>query len=188
MSENSEKLARTKLEQVQDHFVLEWGRMSSSWGINRTMAQIHALLFITGEALTVDEIMDQLHISRGNASMNLRDLIDWGIVRRFRRPGERKDTYASDQSAWQMFARIVRERKRREIDPTVGSIKECLSKLDPADDSRQGGHCRDRLNELLEIFELIDTIYQQAISTDTVFESALRDFRSTGQPNFHASR
>ena len=86
----------SNLTKAQDLFILEWGRMSSSWGINRTMAQIHALLFITGQPLEVNEIMERLQISRGNASMNLRELMDWGIVRRFRQPGDRKDTYLSE--------------------------------------------------------------------------------------------
>ena len=86
----------TDLEKAQEQFILEWGRMSSNWGINRTMAQIHALLFVSGVPLEVNEIMDRLQISRGNASMNLRELMDWGIVRRFRQPGDRKDVYISD--------------------------------------------------------------------------------------------
>ncbi len=81
---------------VQEQFIMEWGRMSSSWGINRTMAQIHALLFITGKPYSMDEIIERLHISRGNASMNLRDLMEWGIIRRFRRPGDRKDIYLTE--------------------------------------------------------------------------------------------
>src|SRR5580704_8564320 len=115
--------------EAQDRFILEWGRMSSSWGINRTMAQIHALLFVSGESLEVNDIMDRLQISRGNASMNLRELMDWGIVRRFRRPGDRKDMYSSETDPYQMIARIVRERKRRELDPTADSIREILGSL-----------------------------------------------------------
>src|ERR1700691_1832401 len=110
--------------EAQDRFILEWGRMSSSWGINRTMAQIHALLFVSGVPLEVNEIMDRLQISRGNASMNLRELIDWGIVRRFRQPGDRKDVYISDTDPYQMFLRVVRERKRRELDPTAEGIRD----------------------------------------------------------------
>jgi DNA-binding transcriptional regulator GbsR (MarR family) len=113
----------SNLERAQDQFILEWGRMSSSWGINRTMAQIHALLFVSGVPLEVNEIMDRLQISRGNASMNLRELMDWGVVRRFRHPGERKDTYVSESDPYQMFVRIIKERKRREIDP---NCKLCL--------------------------------------------------------------
>src|SRR3569832_1674409 len=98
--------------------------MSDSWGINRTMAQIHALLFVSGKALDVNDIMKRLHISRGNASMNLRELMDWGIVRRFRQPGYRKDTYVSDSDPFQMFLRVAKERKRRELDPTAEVIRE----------------------------------------------------------------
>src|SRR5580658_5583532 len=117
------------VSEAQDRFILEWGRMSSSWGINRTMAQIHALLFVTGESLEVNDIMDRLQISRGNASMNLRELMDWGIVRRFRCPGDRKDVYVSDTDPYQMFLRVVRERKRRELDPTADAIREVLTML-----------------------------------------------------------
>src|ERR1700722_8139740 len=111
---------------AQEQFILEWGRMGSSWGINRTMAQIHALLCVSSDPLAVDDIMQRLLISRGNASMSLRDLMDWGLVRRFRRPGERKDVYTSESDPWQMFSRVVRERKRREIDPTTRALRECL--------------------------------------------------------------
>lgn len=166
------------VEQAQELFVLEWGRMSSSWGINRTTAQIHATLFITGESLTVDELMERLHISRGNASMNLRNLMDWGIVRRFRRPGERKDTYASDTDPWQMFVRVARERKRREIDPTVGAIQECLDKLPTGAADEATELCRNRLNGLLEIFSLIDAVYNQAMATDRAFDQAIAEFRT----------
>jgi len=173
---------KTGLDEAQELFVIEWGRMSSSWGINRTMAQIHALLFITGKQLTVDEIMERLHISRGNASMNLRDLMDWGIVRRFRRPGERRDTYSSESDPWQMFARVVRERKRREIDPTVGAIRECLSKLPSQDTDDETETCRDRLTQLVEIFELIDRVYLQAMATDQAFYSAVESLRTGNRP------
>jgi DNA-binding transcriptional regulator GbsR (MarR family) len=100
--------SESNLRKAQDLFVLEWGRMSSSWGINRTMAQIHALLFVTGIPLEVNEIMDRLQISRGNASMNLRELMDWGIVRRFRQPGDRKDTYISETDPYQRSANVVK--------------------------------------------------------------------------------
>lgn len=156
----------TGLERAQDQFILEWGRMSSSWGINRTMAQIHALLFVAGRPLEVNEIMGRLHISRGNASMNLRELMEWGLARRFRRPGDRKDTYISETDAWQMFGRVVRERKRREIDPTADAIRECLSII-PADDSSAGAETlRKRLEALLEVFGLFDAAYQQIFKAD----------------------
>jgi HTH-type transcriptional regulator, glycine betaine synthesis regulator len=156
----------SNLRKAQDQFILEWGRMSSSWGINRTMAQIHALLFVTGVPLEVNEIMDRLHISRGNASMNLRELMDWGIVRRFRRPGDRKDTYISETDPFQMFVRVVRERKRREIDPTADAIRECIQRLPESDKSEGAQTLRARLEALLEIFDLIDAAYRQVFGAE----------------------
>jgi HTH-type transcriptional regulator, glycine betaine synthesis regulator len=156
----------TNLERAQDQFILEWGRMSSSWGINRTMAQIHALLFVTGRPLEVNEIMDRLHISRGNASMNLRELMEWGLVRRFRRPGDRKDTYMSETDPMQMFGRVVRERKRREIDPTGDAIRECVAMIPENDNSEGAQTLRNRLQALLEIFDLVDAAYQQVFRSD----------------------
>jgi HTH-type transcriptional regulator, glycine betaine synthesis regulator len=157
---------RTNLERAQEQFILEWGRMSSSWGINRTMAQIHALLFVSGVPLEVNEIMDRLQISRGNASMNLRELIDWGIVRRFRQPGDRKDVYVSDTDAYQMFLRVVRERKRRELDPTADAIREVLTIL-PEEKAEDVTKLRARLEALLEIFQLIDVCFRQFLKSDT---------------------
>lgn len=173
MSEKTENLA---LREAQEQFILEWGRMSSSWGINRTMAQILALLFTASEPMTVDEIMERLRISRGNASMSLRDLMDWGIVRRFRRPGERRDTYISESDPWIMFAKVVRERKRREVDPTVSAIRECLAQV-PSEDSDEAEALRNRLAGLLEIFGLLDAAYQQVFSTDQAFKNTMQLFR-----------
>ena len=165
---------RSNIERAQDQFIMEWGRLSSSWGINRTMAQIHALLFIVGAPLEVNEIMDRLHISRGNASMNLRELMEWGLVRRFRRPGDRKDVYSSESDPWQMFVRVVRERKRREIDPTADAIRECISMLPGDEQSDPATALRKRLEALLEIFDLIDVAYQMSFKG----EQSLKDIRA----------
>lgn len=163
---HTEEEAQIILQRAQDQFILEWGRMSSSWGINRTMAQIHALLFVTGVPLEVNEIMDRLQISRGNASMNLRELMDWGVVRRFRQPGDRKDTYISETDPFLTLVRIVKERKRREIDPTTDAIREVLAKLPDNHSNRDVKHLRSRLSALLEIFDLIDVAYRQVFATD----------------------
>jgi len=151
--------------------------MSSSWGINRTMAQIHALLFISPQPLTVDEIMKRLLISRGNASMSLRDLMEWGIVRRFRRPGERKDTYTSEGDPWLMFVRVARERKRRELDPTAQAIKECIAMLPKPNTSSDGVLLGERLGTLLEVFKLLDAVYESVLSTDSAFFSSVDLFK-----------
>jgi DNA-binding transcriptional regulator GbsR (MarR family) len=163
---------------AQERFVQEWSRMSSSWGINRTMAQIHGLLFVSGEALTVDEIMERLQISRGNASMNLRGLMDWGIVRRFRKPGERRDTYLSENDPWQMFARVARERKRRELDPTAAAIRECLAMLPAHSTGPEVRLFRERLEKLLEIFDMLNVLYRQMLMTDQAFNQAIELLRS----------
>ncbi|RYG49181.1 MarR family transcriptional regulator [bacterium] len=158
------------LRAAQDQFILEWGRMSSSWGINRTMAQIHALLFVTGIPLEVNEIMDRLQISRGNASMNLRELMDWGVVRRFRQPGDRKDTYITETDPYQMFTRVVKERKRREMDPTVEAIREVLTYLKEDDKDPEVQSLRRRLTAILEIFELVDVAYRQIFAHETTLD------------------
>jgi DNA-binding transcriptional regulator GbsR (MarR family) len=169
VSQRRSKSSEQHLLDAQDQFVLEWGKMSSSWGINRTMAQIHALLFVTGEALDMNDIMDRLQISRGNASMNLRELMDWGIVKRFRRPGDRKDTYSSETDPYQMFLRVVRERKRREIDPTADAIRECIAKIPDGDESDGAQILKHRLEALLEIFDLIDAGYRHVFQSDKAF-------------------
>lgn len=163
-----------KLKEAQDQFIMEWGRMSSSWGINRTMAQIHALLIATGKPHTMDEIIHRLGISRGNASMSLRDLMEWGVVQRSRHPGDRKDQYSSDADPWQIFARVVRERKRREIDPTKVALQECLLRIpkDNASGDLQG--FRNRLAGLLDIFAVIDSVYEQVFQTDETVQEVFR--------------
>lgn len=161
---------RSILEQAQDQFILEWGRMSSSWGINRTMAQIHALLFITGQPLEVNEIMDRLQISRGNASMNLRELMDWGVVRRFRQPGDRKDTYISETDPYAMITRIVKERKRREIDPTAEAIREVIARLPEDNPEPDVRALRRRLEAMIEIFDLLDAAYREVFKHELSLE------------------
>lgn len=164
---------------AQERFILEWGRMSSSWGINRTMAQIHALLLVSEKAHTMDEVIDRLHISRGNASMNLRDLTEWGVIHRSRTPGDRKDLYHGDSDVLEMFARVVKERKRREIDPTVAVIRDCLEMLPPGDNSQEAAILRKRLSDLLEIFGLVDIVYSQVFGPDGAFRAFVESLQES---------
>lgn len=99
--------------------------MGSSWGIPRTMAEVHALLYIVGEPLNTDQIMARLSISRGSASMSLKSLHDWGLIARAHRRGDRKEYFRAEQDVWQVFRIITRERKRREIDPVLMALHEC---------------------------------------------------------------
>lgn len=115
---------------ARDEFVTQWGAMGSAWGVNRTMAQIHALLITATHALTTDEIMDELRISRGNANMNLRELCGWGLIRSVIRKGERKEYFEAEKDVWKMFCIIVRERKRREIRPAINVLKDCIDRTE----------------------------------------------------------
>lgn len=167
------------LKSVEDQFILAWGRMSAAWGINRTMAQIHALLLISGRPYSMDQIIDRLHISRGNASMNLRDLCDWGLISRFRNPGDRKDIYQCQGDILEMIVRVIRERKRREIDPTFGVIRDCLAMLPEKDKlSPEGEEIAVRLEGLLEVFGLADRIYSQMFESERSNRDVLADLQA----------
>jgi DNA-binding transcriptional regulator GbsR (MarR family) len=186
MSESSESSAVSpKLTEAQELFILEWGNMSSSWGINRTLAQIHALLYITGERMTTDQIIERLRISRGNASTNLRELMAWGLVRRFRRPGERRDEYYSESDIWHMFARVVRERKRREVDPTVTALRQCLDLIRGEPPAEPIETYRARVQALLDVFGLLDEVFRDIVADDDtlreVFDQGLQLRRQLSQ-------
>jgi DNA-binding transcriptional regulator GbsR (MarR family) len=113
-----------KLEEAQHQFIQSWGQLGSSWGINKTMAQIHALLLLSKESLSTDEVMEKLNISRGNANMNLRELIHWGIVHKEFKPGERKEYFFSEKSIWELAKQVMKERKRRELDPLMKMLEQ----------------------------------------------------------------
>jgi DNA-binding transcriptional regulator GbsR (MarR family) len=110
---------------ARDEFISQWGAMGGAWGVNRTMAQVHALLMTSDKALTTDEVMAELKISRGNAHQNLRELVGWGLVRNVIRKGERKEYFESEKDVWKMFCIIARERKRREIEPALRALRTC---------------------------------------------------------------
>jgi|TARA_B110000483_G_C18062253_1_gene490775 DNA-binding transcriptional regulator GbsR (MarR family) len=115
----------SKLAEIREEFVAQWGVTGIQWGINRTMAQIHALLMISAEPMSTDEVMEALEISRGNAHTNLKDLVGWGLIRIVTKKGERKEFFEAEKGVWEMFRRITVERKRREIDPALAVLKRC---------------------------------------------------------------
>jgi len=114
-----------KLKQARDEFVAQWGALGTQWGINRTMAQIHALLMTAPESLTTDEVMEELEISRGNAHSNIKELIAWGLIRSVVKKGERREFFEAEKDVWQIFTIVARERKRREIDPALAILNRC---------------------------------------------------------------
>ncbi|MCB0520191.1 MAG: ArsR family transcriptional regulator [Lewinellaceae bacterium] len=114
-------------QEAKDKFLQAWGTLGSDWGINRTMAQIHALLLISPEALCVKDIMDELQISIGNANMNLRALIDWGLVYKELKPGERKEFFVAEKDIWEVVRKIIVNRKRKELEPVLKVLDEVSS-------------------------------------------------------------
>lgn len=119
------KVAENELKRSRDEFVAQWGALGTQWGINRTMAQIHALLMTSPGAMCTDDVMAELEVSRGNAHTNLKELVNWGLVRMIVVKGERRDFYEAEKDVWKMFTIITRERKRREIDPALALLNRC---------------------------------------------------------------
>ncbi len=155
-----------RLQHVQDEFVELWNNMGSLWGISPTMARIHGLLYITGAALSMDDIMEKLGISRGNVSMNLSKLVEWGLVRRVHKRGDRKDYYESLSDVWEMFTLVANQRKRREIDPILTTLRRCKEELSPealgaqAEAEAAQEHFR-RVNELLKFLSMVESLAQR---------------------------
>jgi DNA-binding transcriptional regulator GbsR (MarR family) len=110
---------------AKEAFIAEWGVIGSNWGINRTMAQIHALLMVSATPLSTDDVMRQLSVSRGNAHANLRELMDWGLIRSVIKRGDRKEYFEAEKDVWKMFCTISRQRKRREVEPVQRVLKKC---------------------------------------------------------------
>jgi DNA-binding transcriptional regulator GbsR (MarR family) len=108
-----------KLTEAKQQFISSWGAFGTHWGINRTMAQIHALLLVSADPMTQDDIMEDLNISRGNTNMNIRELINWGLVERVILPGERKEFFSAEKDIWKVMKQIVKERKKRELEPML---------------------------------------------------------------------
>ncbi|RMF85802.1 MAG: MarR family transcriptional regulator [Planctomycetota bacterium] len=157
------------LQQAKTLLVQRWGEMGGYWGINRSMAEIHALLFVTREPLCTDEIMDQLKISRGNASMNLRALVDWGLVRRVHKLGQRREFFQADTDIWSMFETIMRERRRREVEPIIATIERCremVSQSDAgADDPQDVREFQRRTAELAAFLSAMGQLFEVVLAT-----------------------
>ena len=112
-----------KYQEAKEKFIQTWGTLGSNWGINRTMAQVHALLLISPNAMSADEIMAELQISRGNANINIRSLIDWGLVKKELKAGERKEFFRAEKDMWKTALQIMRERRKRELAPLKEVLK-----------------------------------------------------------------
>ena len=154
-----------KLEEAQQQFIASWGAFGTHWGINRTMAQIHALLMISPDPLSQDDIMTQLNISRGNVNMNIRDLVDWGLVDRIIQRGERKEYFSAEKDIWKVATQIVKERKKRELDPML----KLLDQLEDVEGDRKDKHVKqftDTVGNIRRFGEQADRMLDTLIKSD----------------------
>jgi len=147
------------LTPVTEKFVLHWGEMGTRWGINRTVAQVHALLYVSPRPLHAEEITEALSVSRSNISTSLRELQAWGIVKVVHVLGDRRDHFESMKDVWEMFQIILDERKRREIDPTLEMLRRAVSELERGGPAET--HTRERLMAMLEFFETMTSLYEE---------------------------
>lgn len=148
-------------QQAVEQFVLLWGEMASAWGINKTMAQIHALLYAESEPLDTDTIMEQLDISRGNANMNLRNLLQWQLVNKVHYKGQRKDYYTAEKDVWNIVAVLVRERQQREIAPIRENLTHCLRVFEEQQaDTPKEKEFQERIENFIEFLEMFERFTQ----------------------------
>lgn len=156
---------KEELSKAQDEFITQWGVMGTAWGINRTMAQIHALLMVSPEPLCTDDIMAELSISRGNAHSNLRELASWGVIKSVIKKGERKEFFESEKDVWKMFCTITRERKRREIDPALETLQSCMEKTETlkSDDAK---NFHAQIKELCEFVEVASSTMEKVSNNE----------------------
>ena len=145
------------LGQTRDEFVTQWGTIGTAWGINRTMAQVHALLITSAHLLSTDEIMAELKISRGNAHKNLRDLVSWGLIRSVVRKGERKEYFEAEKNVWKMFCIILRERRRRELRPAQAALQECAARTKDLKGSEAAAF-NQQIKALSDFLDLADNV------------------------------
>ena len=155
----------SELAEIKDDFVTQWGALGSQWGINRTMAMIHALLLVSPKPLTTDEIMDDLSVSRGNANTNLRELVSWGLIRQVIVKGERKDHYEAEKDTWKIFCTVARERKRRETEPASKVLSDCIDRSKSIK-STEGKELHKQLTALNDFVTLANSIMEKVASKD----------------------
>ena len=151
-----------KIEEAKLQFIQAWGKLGSEWGINRTMAQIHALLMISEKPLSTEEIMESLSISRGNANMNIRELLNWNLVHKVLIPGDRKEYFSGEKDVWEVAKRIARERKKREIEPVLQELKQLQNIENP------------KSAEAKQFVDMVKNIHSFAEKIDKSVETMLR--------------
>src|SRR6266498_3840348 len=148
-----------QMSPVQQKFVLHWGEMGTRWGINRTVAQIHALLYISEQPRNAEQIAEALGVARSNVSTSLKELQGWGIVKMVHVMNDKRDHFESMKDVWEMFRVVLDERKRREIDPTLSLLRECIAEAEKDEETDE--YTEERLKALREFFEITTSWYVQ---------------------------
>lgn len=156
---------KATLSPVALKFVLHWGEMGTRWGINRTVAQVHALLFLSPRPLPADEISQTLAVARSNVSTCLRELQGWGIVRVVHVLGDRRDHFESVKDVWEIFRIVAEERKRREVDPTLRVVQECVEALKA--NGKGDAYTRERLETMLEFLTVMTGLFEEILRMPT---------------------
>ena len=146
-----------QLTPTMQKYILHWGEMGSRWGVNRTVAQIHALLFLVNTPQTAEDIAETLNVARSNVSNSLKELQSWGLIRVSHVMGDRRDHFLALQDVWEIFRVIIEERKRREIDPTLSVLRECA--IEAEQDAALEAATRERMNSVLEFMEMLGATY-----------------------------
>jgi DNA-binding transcriptional regulator GbsR (MarR family) len=156
--------AKTGLAPVQEKFILHWGEMGTKWGINRTVAQVHALLYLAAKPLPADEISTTLSVARSNVSTSLRELQGWGIVRVVHVLGDRRDHFETLKDVWEIFRIVAEERKKREIDPTLRVLAECVHE---AQRGQGDARTKERLEAMLEFLTAMTGLFEEILRMPT---------------------
>jgi DNA-binding transcriptional regulator GbsR (MarR family) len=159
--DESKSCQQPRLTPVAQKFILHWGEMGTKWGINRTVAQVHALLFLSPKPVPADEISETLSVARSNVSTSLRELQSWGIVRVVHVLGDRRDHFESIKDVWEIFRIVSEERKRREIDPTLRVVGECVQELKSAPQS--DAYTRERLESMLDFLTTMSGLFEEVV-------------------------
>ena len=158
----TETSVQRRLPAAIEHFVLHWGEMGAVWGVNRSVAQIHALLYVADEPMTADDIADQLGMARSNVSVSLRELVGWSLIRRVHAMGDRRDFYEAEADMFEMVRRIAMGRKAREIDPALGVLRSCVAEA--KGDPRISPSARKRLGAMLDFTETVDKSFGEIMA------------------------
>jgi len=174
------KTTQNSLTPVAQKFILHWGEMGTRWGINRTVAQVHALLFLSPHPLPADEIAETLAVARSNVSTSLRELQGWGVVRVVHVMGDRRDHFECVSEVWEMFQAILDERKRRVLDPAIDVLRETIAQQ--LDGSSADAHARARLQDMLRFLEMVTSWYEQIRSLPAAAIKQMMEGAHEAQP------